>query len=299
MALLGNYSVLHKSPGKFLSGTIASGDRANWNKPGMMRSMGAGSGNDWTLAAIPQGFGAGGAWMLPKTAGGMTSRRLARLIIDGLGSGALGRNMIAAGIFTIDGTALGGLIAGGIGNAVITIEANGAIVATIAGEGSALITIGAVADPGALGWLVGNGPITIDGNLIAYAIGWMVGTTAEGGLTPAGIANAVWNAIAASLNASGTMGEKMNAAGAAGDPWLTELPGAYAEGSAGDIIGNQIPAIKTLAEFLSHIEGGKWKIEANQMIFYKSDNVTEVARFNLYNAAGVPSMTEVYERRRI
>jgi hypothetical protein len=94
------------------------------------------------------------------------------------------------------------------------------------------------------------------------------------------------------------MGEKMNAAGNAGDPWTTELPGAYAEGTAGDIIGNQIPDIKSLAEFLSHIEGGKWKIVGNQMIFYKADNATEVIRFNLYNAAGAPSMTEVFERRR-
>jgi hypothetical protein len=112
------------------------------------------------------------------------------------------------------------------------------------------------------------------------------------------ITQAVLNAMATTYNNAGTIGEKINAAGAAGDPWMTPLPGGYFPGTAGDIIGNQIPDIKTLAEFLSNIEGGRWRLVGNQMIFYKSDNVTEVARFNLYNAAGAPSMTEVYERSR-
>ena len=48
--------------------------------------------------------------------------------------------------------------------------------------------------------------------------------------------------------------------------------------------------------------GGRWKIDkdTDQMIFYKDDNVTEVARFNLYDALG--NLTDigddVYERER-
>lgn len=44
-------------------------------------------------------------------------------------------------------------------------------------------------------------------------------------------------AIAAHLLV-GSVGEAINAAGAAGDPWITPLPGAYAAGTAGYIIGN-------------------------------------------------------------
>jgi len=51
--------------------------------------------------------------------------------------------------------------------------------------------------------------------------------------------------------------------------------------------------------FLKDIEGGKWKIIGNQMIFYKDDNTTEVARFNLFDSAGSPTMTNVYERQRV
>ena len=52
------------------------------------------------------------------------------------------------------------------------------------------------------------------------------------------IVEGVWNAVAASYNTSGTMGAAMNAAGLAGDPWTATLPGSYASGSAGDILGN-------------------------------------------------------------
>jgi hypothetical protein len=51
--------------------------------------------------------------------------------------------------------------------------------------------------------------------------------------------------------------------------------------------------------FLKDIEGGRWRIVNNQMIFYKSDNATEVARFNLFNAGGMPSIENVTERQRV
>jgi hypothetical protein len=48
----------------------------------------------------------------------------------------------------------------------------------------------------------------------------------------------VWDALSATYNNPGTMGEALNSAGTAGDPWITALPGAYVAGSAGNIIGN-------------------------------------------------------------
>lgn len=47
------------------------------------------------------------------------------------------------------------------------------------------------------------------------------------------------------------------------------------------------------------IEEGRWHIVGNQMIFYKTDNVTEVARFNLFDENGVPTMDAPFERRRV
>ena len=44
------------------------------------------------------------------------------------------------------------------------------------------------------------------------------------------IVDGVWNALAASYNATGTMGEKMNDAGSASNPWTEVLEGAYTAG---------------------------------------------------------------------
>lgn len=52
-------------------------------------------------------------------------------------------------------------------------------------------------------------------------------------------------------------------------------------------------------EFVRHIEGGRWRIIGNQMIFYEDDNTTEVARFNLFDQSGSPSMVNVFERQRV
>lgn len=61
----------------------------------------------------------------------------------------------------------------------------------------------------------------------------------------------------------------------------------------------QLSEIFTNADFIYAIEGGKWKIENNQMIFYKDDNLTEVCRFDLFDKQGQPAEDGVHERRRV
>jgi hypothetical protein len=61
--------------------------------------------------------------------------------------------------------------------------------------------------------------------------------------TAAAIADAVWEeAIAAHSGTAGSTAEALNAAGSAGDPWVTALPGAYGAGSAGFILGTNLNA---------------------------------------------------------
>jgi hypothetical protein len=50
-------------------------------------------------------------------------------------------------------------------------------------------------------------------------------------------------------------------------------------------------------DFIKDIEGGKWKVENMQMVFYKDDNTTEVARFNLFDSQGIPDDGENTARR--
>lgn len=53
-----------------------------------------------------------------------------------------------------------------------------------------------------------------------------------------------------------------------------------------------------LIQKIYDIQFGRWKIENNQMIFYKEDNSTEVVRFDLFDESGKPSMEVVFERLR-
>ena len=58
---------------------------------------------------------------------------------------------------------------------------------------------------------------------------------------------------------------------------------------------------RTLKEYLDifyNIEAGNWKIENNQMIFYKIDG-SELMRFDLFDKNGNPSENDVFERRRV
>lgn len=56
------------------------------------------------------------------------------------------------------------------------------------------------------------------------------------------IAAAVWDLTTTGHTTGGTFGAAMNAAGSAGDPWSTALPGAYSAGSAGYILGTNLNA---------------------------------------------------------
>lgn len=56
------------------------------------------------------------------------------------------------------------------------------------------------------------------------------------------IADGVWDEATSGHSTGGTTGAAIIAAGSAGDPWSSSLPGAYTAGSAGYIIGNNLDA---------------------------------------------------------
>lgn len=56
------------------------------------------------------------------------------------------------------------------------------------------------------------------------------------------IADGVWDEALAGHAGAGSAGEALSAAGTAGDPWSTPLPGAYGAGTAGKIIGDNMNA---------------------------------------------------------
>lgn len=68
-------------------------------------------------------------------------------------------------------------------------------------------------------------------------------TKAELDAAAAGIADAVWTELVADHSGvSGSTAEALAAAGGAGDPWITALPGSYSAGQAGYIVGTNLNA---------------------------------------------------------
>jgi hypothetical protein len=53
--------------------------------------------------------------------------------------------------------------------------------------------------------------------------------------------------------------------------------------------------------FLVDVAGGRWLVDdvLNQLILYRADNATVVARFNLLDKDGAPASKDVYERVRV
>jgi hypothetical protein len=218
MALIGNRSVLNKSPGRFLNAGVAT-LRSEFNKHGMQR-------NAYEVfddkSATPVGHLAPSAWVLPKTAGGMSSINSAALTLTptALAVGGITTTATAAIVIQI-ADADGQLISSGTGTATLSVLSNTPLLtASIGGLGEATFAIttntpllGAIAEGTGSAALAVNGAaaalpldttsplrtasatLSVSGSLTPYAIGSLSGTTEEAGLTNAGIANSVWGKV--------------------------------------------------------------------------------------------------------
>jgi hypothetical protein len=124
---------------------------------------------------------------------------------------------------------LGGLTASVIGQ----LEAS----ATLAGSGTLTGAQSALA--GMVAALTGTGLLS---DAQQEALGQMSADiyVNQSEATVAQIVDAVWNAIAAEYNLSGTMGEAMNGAGSAGNPWITDLSGYNTANTAGKILKDKL-----------------------------------------------------------
>lgn len=97
--------------------------------------------------------------------------------------------------------------------------------------------------------LLGNGDLDASIESIANMNVDIVMTGA--GLTTSNVGAAVWAALQSDINDSGTAGAALLAAGSAGDPWSTALPGNYEGTQAGSILAQ----IQLLIDELHKIEG--------------------------------------------
>jgi hypothetical protein len=94
---------------------------------------------------------------------------------------------------------------------------------------------------------------TIDGQTVNAMLAhfslqnrYMRGTDAAYTGTPptvGAIADQVWDEALSGHTTAGSAGKALSDAGAAGDPWTTELPGSYHAGEAGYILGNMVSSL--------------------------------------------------------
>ena len=87
-------------------------------------------------------------------------------------------------------------------------------------------------------WSETTRTLTSFGTLVADIWSYATRTLSSFGTLVADVADQVWDEILSGHTVSGSTGEALDDAGASGDPWDTSLPGSYADGSAGHILGN-------------------------------------------------------------
>jgi len=96
------------------------------------------------------------------------------------------------------------------------------------------------------------------------------------------IADQVWDELLSGHTVSGSTGAGLSAAGAAGDPWSTALPGSYGAGTAGKIVGDNVNAtissrasqtsLDTLDDYVDS-EIGSIKTKTDQLTFTVANQV--------------------------
>ena len=222
MALLGNYTVLNRSPMRKFSGTQESCERSNFGTSGSRRNaqMVDRTTNANELYAMPQGSYAGLAWMLPQQAGGIASINSAGLTVSPVGTAYGGITTTGSSDLLISiATASGQLVSSGQGSASMLIATSTPLLtASISGSGAAAFVLASNTPLlGALAGSSGYASMSISGSLAPYAVGNMSGTTIDPTIiTPAAIAGAVWSADASQYLSSGTTGYKLNSAASGG-----------------------------------------------------------------------------------
>ncbi len=215
MALIGNYSVLNKNPGRALGGSTVADSRGAWNKSGANRNRYVGTGDAGfdPKSAVPNGYTPPASWQLAITSGGLSSYTLI------LGEGDVSAANLAGGknaVAALSGTGtISNAEAALIVSAVATLAGTGTIsaasanaildaAATLTGSGS--VTGALVALGNAVAALTGTGTVTPT----IYATGALeADLTPFTELSPQSLAAAVWNSVASAYDDPDTFGGQL------------------------------------------------------------------------------------------
>jgi hypothetical protein len=241
VTLIGNHYLRGASPttDNVGSTSIGSMDRSHAYRPGIVRGfyVSEACGEDVQVQSFPPGYKHPSAWFLAPKSGGIGSRRGDPIQLTANAPAEAGMEIAGTAGVSLGATGSGELVSDGSGTATLTLTVAAAIEGAIDGSGTALFSISATAAIDALAEVSGSAVISMVAQSSIEGLGEISGHSLPyTDLSPQSLADAVWAANAAQSNASGTMGEKLNAAGAGGDPWAVTDLDLYDEGTAGSML---------------------------------------------------------------
>jgi hypothetical protein len=207
MALLGNYTVLAKNPGKAFSGSTISDNRSQTNKSGAVRGRFTGEANWSPLDGLPHGYRPPYTWLIPIDSGALSTHNI--IVGEGALTSAVAGGVNGAALITGSGelTGVGQLVV----SAVAAITGSSSVSATVVAVLNAAATLGGtgaltaatIADGYMAATVPGTGTMTVQ----SYATGVLAAAiTPFTELSPESLAQSVWNTVVADQDTDGTTG---------------------------------------------------------------------------------------------
>ena len=233
--LIGNGSLVHRQLCRQIGGVL-SVDIYCWGRTERLNRFAGGVSP--IFGAVPTGYGAPLALLMPRKPGGLSSFAQASALLElGPLSLAEGRSLGTgtAAISLVSGTVDLQLVVSAEGSADFAISGTALISGAQFAEGNAAISI-TLSDAllGALADAVAEGSISLSSAGTIRATGALAGDiTPFTELSPQSLASAVWGSLASANNTAGSMGEKLNDAGSASNPWTEAIESGY---TAADIL---------------------------------------------------------------
>lgn len=220
MALLQNGTILAQYPCSRRGG-VFSDARQMYGRTDRLNGL-AGEGFTDSKGAVPNGHLPPSAWTMPRKPGGLSAYVGNNITLtNATAAAAAGVNIDGALTFTFtNADAALELVVSASGTVAITFTNAATLAGAIDGSGSATITLSVgTATLGAIVDAIGTAGVTFSASGTPSAIGHLAGDiTPFTELSPQSLAAAVWAALSADNNISGTMGRLLNSVGGGSDP---------------------------------------------------------------------------------
>lgn len=233
-------------------------------------------------SSVPEGARHPVAWLMPRKAGGLGSRSQCRIAFTpGTVNLAAGRNIVGTTTITFAlADAQLQLVVSAEGAVTFAFTTGANIAGALFAEGSTSATFAvSTSTLGAIIDAIASTSFAFTPAATIRADGFMEGnvTTAET-LSPASLAAAVWNKAASEANAAGTMGEKLNDAGSASNPWT-------------EVIESGLTAAEVLRLIASALAADATGLEGPNPVFKSLDGTKD--RIRATYSAGTRTVTDL------